>query len=84
MPEEEAKQLLFESGRERKRGSGVGLINVHSRIKLRFGAQYGLIIEAHPDEGMMVRIHLPFIPYTEESQRLLEEGKHPGREEHHE
>ena len=44
MPEEEAAQLLIESGRERKRGSGVGLINVHSRIRLRFGTEYGLII----------------------------------------
>ncbi len=80
MPEEEAAQLLFESGRERKRGSGVGLINVHSRIKLRFGPEYGLMIESHPDEGMLIRIHLPFIPYTEENQRLLEEGKYPGKE----
>ena len=79
MPEEEAAQLLIESGRERKRGSGVGLINVHSRIRLRFGTEYGLIIESHPDEGMLVKIHLPYIPYTEENQRLLEEGKYPGR-----
>lgn len=77
MPEEEAAQLLIESGRERKRGSGVGLINVHSRIRLRFGAEYGLIIVSHPDEGMLVRVHLPFIPYDEEKQKLLEEGKYP-------
>lgn len=77
MPEEEAAKLLVEGQRERKRGSGVGLINVHSRIALRFGAEYGLIIESYPDEGMLVKIHLPCIAYTEENQKLLEEGKIP-------
>lgn len=78
MPEEEAAQLLKENGRERKRGSGVGLINVHNRIRLRFGAQYGLIIESFPDEGMTVKIHIPYILYTPEAQGLLGEGKLPG------
>lgn len=89
MPEEEAEKLLLESHRERKRGSGVGLINVHSRIALRFGSEYGLMIESHPDEGMLVKIHLPYIPYTEENQSLLEKGKVPeygsdGLEDQHE
>ncbi|MCD7745195.1 MAG: sensor histidine kinase [Lachnospiraceae bacterium] len=77
MPEEEAARLLTDSGRERKRGSGVGLINVHNRIRLRFGEQYGLLIETAPDEGMTVRIHIPYIRFTEETQRLLDEGKRP-------
>ena len=76
MPEEEAARLLTEKPRERKQGSGVGLINVDSRIRLRFGKEYGLIIESHPDEGMKVTIHIPAIPYTEENQQLLEEGKY--------
>ena len=76
MPEEEAARLLTEKPRERKRGSGVGLINVDSRIRLRVGKEYGLIIESHPDEGMKVTIHIPAIPYTEENQQLLEEGKY--------
>lgn len=76
MPEEEAAQLLKEgSQRKRKRGSGVGLMNVHNRLRLRFGSQYGLLISSFPDEGMMVRIHIPRVSYTEENQRMLEEGK---------
>lgn len=77
MPEEAAAQLLKENDRERKRGSGVGLLNVHNRIKLRFGEQYGLIIVSCPDEGMLVRIHIPFVPFTQETQRMLDEGKLP-------
>ena len=81
MPEEEAARLLTEKPRERKRGSGVGLINVDSRIRLRFGKEYGLIIESHPDEGMKVTIHIPAIPYTEENQQLLEEGKYKAKKQ---
>ena len=77
MPEEAAAKLLTEGERVRSRGSGVGLLNVHNRIRLRFGEQYGLQIESFPDEGMTVRIHIPYIPYTEETCRQLEEGKLP-------
>lgn len=37
MPEEEAAELLNGKERPHKHGSGVGLVNVHSRLKLRFG-----------------------------------------------
>ena len=77
MPEEAAAKLLTEGERVRSRGSGVGLLNVHNRIRLRFGEQYGLQIESFPDEGMTVRIHIPYIPYTEETCRQLEERKLP-------
>ena len=33
------------------------------------------------DEGMKVTIHIPAIPYTEENQQLLEEGKYKAKEE---
>ena len=75
MPEEEAAELLNGKERPHKHGSGVGLINVHSRLKLRFGEEYGLIIHSCPDEGMMIQIHIPYIPYTAETQKILESGK---------
>lgn len=75
MPQEMIDQLLIENNRVHKRGSGVGLINVHKRIKLRFGAPYGLEVESQPDEGTMIRIHFPFIPYSTEMQDLLENRK---------
>ncbi len=75
MPEEEAAELLNGKERPHKHGSGVGLVNVHSRLKLRFGEGYGLIIHSCSDEGMLVQIHIPYVPYTAETQKLLESGK---------
>lgn len=75
MPEDVVSRLLVENQRVRGHGSGVGLINVHTRIRLRFGKPYGLEIESAPDEGTVVRIHLPYIAYSDESREALENGK---------
>ncbi len=81
MPQEKVERLLSDEEheeREYKHGSGVGLINVHKRITLRFGPQYGLTIESEPDEGTAVTIRIPAIPYTEKNRRALEHGKWDG------
>jgi two-component system sensor histidine kinase YesM len=75
MSQDQLEFLLTDDTRVRKKGSGVGLINVQRRIQLRFGEQYGLKIESEPDEGTVVTIHLPAIPYNEENQKILESGK---------
>ena len=81
MRQEDVKNILSDNKKVPKHGSGVGLINVHTRIQLMFGAKYGLIVESEPDEGTTVTIHLPAIPYTEENCELLENGvKKPGNE----
>lgn len=74
MPDEMVEQLLTEDNRVRTKGSGVGVINVHKRIRLRFGEPYGLEIESVLDEGTTVRVHLPAIPYSEETVKKLENG----------
>ena len=48
-----------------KRGSGIGLRNVQERIRLYFGAEYGVTIQSEPDEGTVVKLHLPAVPYGE-------------------
>ena len=75
MPEEVVEQLLTENNRVRGRGSGVGLINVHNRLRLRFGDAYGLEIESRPDEGTTVRIHLPAVLHSAENVEKLERGR---------
>ncbi len=66
IPTERLSSLLTEETRERSRGSGIGLRNVHQRIQLYFGSSYGLEIESEPDEGTLVRIRLPLCEDTVE------------------
>lgn len=56
--------LLTDSKTKRK-GSGIGLKNVHERIQLYFGKNYGLEIYSEPDEGTTIRIHMPCIHISE-------------------
>ena len=74
MPEEVRESLLSDEGRKHAHGSGVGIINVHKRIQIRFGENYGLEIESEPDEGTVMRIHLPYTLYTPENQENIEKG----------
>ena len=72
MPEEEAALVLTDSNRVHKHGSGVGLVNVNSRIQIVFGKEYGLLVESEADEGTRVSIRIPAVPYTEENCKILE------------
>ena len=73
MRPEVAEQLLEEHRPAiNTKGSGIGVRNVHQRIQLTFGRQYGLTIQSEPDEGTLVRIHLP---------ALDEEASRPYRKE---
>ena len=78
MPEDVLQNLLTDTNKVSKHGSGVGVINVHSRIRLMFGEKYGLSVESEPDEGTRVVIHIPAIPYTRENAEQLE--KQPCRQ----
>jgi len=40
-------------------GSGVGVRNVHERIRLYFGDAYGLQFESKPEEGTIVKVWIP-------------------------
>jgi two-component system, sensor histidine kinase YesM len=42
-------------------GSGVGVKNVHERVQLCYGEQYGIKVESELEEGTTVRIWLPLI-----------------------
>ncbi len=65
MPEQSLDLILTDENRVHKKGSGIGLSNVHQRIQLYFGKQYGLEIESVLDEGTTVHIHLPKVIQTE-------------------
>ena len=42
MREEVVENILTDNSKVPKHGSGVGVINVHNRIQLMFGEEYGL------------------------------------------
>ncbi len=70
MTEEQVGNLFTGASHvDSKRGSGIGVKNVNERIKLYFGEKYGLSIESEPDEGTMVKIHLPVVTYSEAVER---------------
>ncbi|MDF2671194.1 MAG: integral rane sensor signal transduction histidine kinase [Paenibacillus sp.] len=50
-----------------KRG-GIGLMNVHRRIQLVFGEQYGLRVESTPDEGTRIIMSMPKDPKKTQEQ----------------
>lgn len=72
------EQLLNEKVRIRKRGSGVALINVHQRIQLRFGENYGLLIESEPDEGTKITIRLPKTRYHDRMDEQINKEENVG------
>lgn len=61
MTQELVDSLLKDNKRteNKKRGSGIALINVHKRIQLYYGSDFGLQIESELDVGTTVRIVLP-------------------------
>lgn len=64
MLQEVADKLLTEAvNNQQRKGSGIGLKNVHERIKLYFGEEYGLEVYSEPDEGTTIRIHMPSIEF---------------------
>ncbi|MFC5451357.1 cache domain-containing sensor histidine kinase [Paenibacillus aestuarii] len=58
MSEETLKNIMNGNGKSAK-GSGVGLRNVNERIKLYFGASYGVTVESELEEGTTVQIWIP-------------------------
>ncbi|MCS7463888.1 sensor histidine kinase [Paenibacillus doosanensis] len=58
IPPDKLERLLHGSAASEE-GSGVGVRNVHQRIRLAFGEEYGLHIDSKQEEGTVVRVWLP-------------------------
>ena len=65
MLQEVADTLLTNDSKVEKKSSGIGLKNVHERIQLYFGKDYGLKIYSEPDEGTTISIHMPGVDFYE-------------------
>ena len=72
-PEVAATLLSEERPALRTTGSGIGVRNVHQRIRLTFGEPYGLTIFSEPDEGTTIRLRLPALD-LEQAEQYQQEG----------
>lgn len=72
MDQEQVALLLTGSEKAHKHGSGVGLINVNSRLQLLFGDRYGLQVASELEEGTVVTLRLPAIVATPANRERLE------------
>ncbi len=68
---------VFDERETDTRKNGVGVLNVHRRIRLYYGGEYGLSFESRAEEGTTVSIHLP-LPEIEREWIRRKEGA--GRE----
>jgi two-component system sensor histidine kinase YesM len=57
---------------DRNRDGRVGLRNVHERIRLRFGMQYGVSLARPDGPGTCVRIRLPYLPISQGGKAHVE------------
>lgn len=68
MTEEELSHVFDERVTDTRK-NGVGVLNVHRRIRLYYGGEYGLSFESTKGEGTCVSIHLP-LPEIESVRRI--------------
>ncbi|NIK70745.1 MULTISPECIES: sensor histidine kinase [unclassified Paenibacillus] len=59
--EAEALRTILEPRRSDRESKGVGVVNVHERIQLYFGKDYGLTYRSVPDEGTTVTVRIAAI-----------------------
>ncbi len=59
MDEEKLTKILSFSGTHSPKGNGIGVRNVHQRVQLYYGSDFGLEISSELDEGTLVRIVIP-------------------------
>lgn len=62
---DEEKRLALQNGTTQStRGNGIGYANIHQRIELYFGNEYGLSVDSGSGKGTRVRIVLPIAPLS--------------------
>lgn len=60
MSEEERANLQMKLNAEETAGESTGLINVHRRLKIKFGGKGGVEVKSGASGGLLISIHIPF------------------------
>ncbi|HTG69400.1 MAG TPA: sensor histidine kinase [Candidatus Udaeobacter sp.] len=55
-------RLMLSDTQFMQRDSGVGLLNVHSRIVMEYGESYGMSINSEKEKGTMTVLEIPVLP----------------------
>lgn len=63
--EADVLRTILEPRKSDRESKGVGVVNVHERIQLYFGKEYGLSYTSVPDEGTTVTVRIAAIPGDE-------------------
>ncbi|MCF2939479.1 sensor histidine kinase [Paenibacillus alkaliterrae] len=61
-----------------REGKGVGMTNVHERIRLYFGHEYGLTVASEPDIGTTVTVTIPLLLPEEAARKEAADGWQEG------
>lgn len=69
-----ALRQALKGERSREEMRSVGLFNVNQRIRLLYGAQYGLRIDSVPGDGTTVTVTLPLMGEEEKEQFIQRHG----------
>ncbi|WP_077310079.1 sensor histidine kinase [Terribacillus halophilus] len=62
---------LPNTNRNRQLFSGIGVKNVHERIQLLYGTDYGVTITSKAGEGTTVKLRLPAIPMEQAEETVM-------------
>jgi len=65
-------RALLKSGKMAQGGKGVGLKNVHSRVGILFGEDYGLQLDSTEGKGMEIIIRIPPIAVEDDPMQVIE------------
>lgn len=57
---QEQLEKIFEKRETDTRKNGVGVLNVHERIQLYYGKEYGLVFRSEYGKGTLVEVHIPW------------------------
>lgn len=66
MNQEEIKKLNQRIRQEKIQSRHIGLANVHRRLQILFGIEYGVTITSEPNKGIRASMILPYLETTEE------------------
>jgi len=61
MTEQKLQQVLMRLEQEEVSGTSIGLSNVQQRVKLEYGAEYGLSFASAPQQGTRVELVIPIL-----------------------